>query len=174
MGSLFAQMRACRSTASHWTFSSVTNVKFHWLMWWFGQRNESFRKIGWTARKFWKWWVCRTTMHGKSSNAPTPAWWKTPIGYDSARMKPLRTPRADEPEELWTKIKRAADTKKPNLTVHPVQLEVWLFSYHPSPARAMVDYFISLIQRVTALQGRCPDFPVPEWCAGRFSAWLSC
>ena len=45
---------------------------------------------------------------------------------------------------------------------HPVQLEVWLFAYHPSPARAMVDYFISLIQRVTALQGRCPDFPVPE------------
>ena len=52
--------------------------------------------------------------------------------------------------------------QKPNFTVHPVQLEVWLFSYHPSSARAMVDYFISLIQRVTALQGQCPDFPVPE------------
>ena len=33
---------------------------------------------------------------------------------------------------------------------------------------------ISLIQRVTALQGQCPDFPVPEWCASTFSALLSC
>ena len=52
--------------------------------------------------------------------------------------------------------------QKPNLPVPLVRIEVWLFSYHPSSARAMVDYFISLIQRVTALQDQCPDFPVPE------------
>ena len=109
MGSLFAQMRMCRSIICPWTFSSVTNAKFHWSMLWFGQRSVSFRKIGWTAKRFWNWWGCPTTTLGKSSSAPTLAWWKTPIGCDSAKMRPLRTPRADEPEKSWMKIKKAAD-----------------------------------------------------------------
>lgn len=38
------------------------------------------------------------------------------IGCDLAKMKPLRTPRADEPKKSWTKLRKTADTNWYQLT----------------------------------------------------------
>ena len=35
---------------------------------------------------------------------------------DSAKMRPLRTPRADEPKKSWTKLRKTADTNWYQLT----------------------------------------------------------